>query len=122
MPSLVGLLFAVRVATLASPAPPPQAISFREQARLVAAEAAADGAKALDAAYAARAPQPAVDARALVRPDRRVRAGDVFAALARQLHVDETPVGKVAVWVATRPVQVDWSPHHVFVRATLVGP
>jgi hypothetical protein len=71
---------------------------------------------------AADAPSAAIDTRPLLRPDRRLRAGDVAVVLMRQLHVDETPIGKIAVWVVTRPVQVDWSPHHVYVRATIVGP
>jgi hypothetical protein len=127
MPSLVGLLFAIRVSSLAAPAPPaPYAsLSFREEARLVAQQTVT-GARAgrVEGPYvaAADAPSAAIDTRPLLRPDRRLRAGDVAVVLMRQLHVDETPIGKIAVWVVTRPVQVDWSPHHVYVRATIVGP
>ena len=127
MPSLVGLLFAIRVSSLAAPAPPaPYAsLSFREEARLVAQQAVTrPRGSPLDGTYAAAAPAdtPTLDTRPLLRPDRRLRAGDVAVVVMRQLHVDETPIGKIAVWVVTRPVQLDWSPHHVYVRATIIGP
>jgi hypothetical protein len=129
MPSLVSLLLALRLGSIA---PPPAALSVRDEARLVAAHAVlkgsgaeapnADAVAAVSdlASVAARRP----DERPLLRfpVNRRLRAGDIVVLLVTQLHADETAVGKAAIWVATRPVQVEASSNRVFVRVRLAGP
>jgi hypothetical protein len=129
MPSLVSLLLALRLGTIA---PPHGTLSVRDEVRVVAAESILQGSRGADGAAAAvaavndlasiAAQRPNEDPfRMLIPLNRPARAGDIVVLLVTRLHADETPVGKAAIWVATRPVQVEASSNRVFVRVRLAG-
>ncbi len=126
MPSLVSLLLALRLGSLTAPQ---VTLSIREEARLVAAQTVLHGressAPPLDIAtdVTALGPRRPDERPAMFFPaSHRLRAGDIVVLLVRQLHADETPVGRAAIWVVTRPVQVDASSNHFFVRVRIAGP
>jgi hypothetical protein len=118
---LLSLFFALRIGSFGSPTEP-MGISVREEARAVAATMLrsdridavpwnAPGVAAfIDAPGARHSPLfPAY------QPE------DWVSAVVSTLHVESSTVGRAAVWIATRPVRVDVSRDHVFVRWRISG-
>jgi hypothetical protein len=121
MVPLLSLFFALRIGSFGSPTEH-VGISVREEARAVAATMLRSD---------------AVDAVPWNAPGVPVFIGapgahhsplfpayqpeDWVSAVVSTLHVESSAVGRAAVWIATRPVRVDVSRDHVFVRWRIAG-
>jgi hypothetical protein len=120
--ALVLTLHALHTGGLGAARPPG---SVREEVRLVASETvlreglAPASPWAAQGALGAEAPAPG-DALA-PQAFRGHRPADWIAQVAGQLHLESTSVVRAALWIATRPVEVEASTQHVFVRVRIAG-
>jgi hypothetical protein len=123
MTPLLSLICALRIGSFGSPATRTD-ISVREEVRAVTATVLrSDRPEALAWSGAAGAPDWIPAGGLLPRPAFHVFRPDEWVALVvNTLHVESTPVAKVAMWIATRPVRVDITRDRIFMRVRIAGP
>jgi hypothetical protein len=112
-PSLVSLLFALRLGSFGAHVEAPPTPAVREDARAIAAENELSPAVLLDRSQLRAVPlapkeAPAGSGALVAHTD---RPEEWVSVMAHELKLENQRVGRAAIWLATAPVRVDVDGH-----------